>query len=235
METRRYAYDRPAVATSTAADRMTFIKKTYAHLGAAILAFVGVEALLLTTDFGKSVAMQLLRMRHGWLAILLVFMAVGTLAQWWARSNSSRFVQYLGLGLYVVAEAFIFLPMMYIAAYYSSPDVIPTAGLITGIVFGGLTLVVMLSGKDFSWLRGLLTAASLGALGVIIASLLFGFQLGIVFSGFMVVLAAGYVLYHTSRVLRDYPIGYEVFAALTLFASIALLFWYVLRILLDRR
>jgi FtsH-binding integral membrane protein len=226
---------RPSVATATTADRISFIKKTYAHLGLAVLAFVGLEALLINSQFGQDLAMRMIRTRWGWIGILLVFMAVGTLAQWWARSSASRAMQYLGLALYVVAEAFIFIPILYIAAFYSSPDVIPTAGLITGIVFGGLTAVVFLSGKDFSWLRGLLFAASLGAVGLIVASLIFGFQLGILFSALMVVVAAGYILYHTSRVMRDYPIGSHVAASLTLFASLALLFWYVLRILMDRR
>ena len=48
-------------------------------------------------------------------------------------------------------------------------------------------------------------------------------------------LASGYIVYHTSQILRQYPVGSHVAASLALFASIALLFWYILRILMDRR
>ena len=39
-------------------------------------------------------------------------------------------VQYVRLGLYVVAEAIIFLPLMYVVAYYSDPSVIPATGIL---------------------------------------------------------------------------------------------------------
>ena len=77
--------------------------------------------------------------------------------------------------------------------------------------------------------------AGLAALGIAICASLFGFSLGVFFSGAMILLASGYILYDTSNVLHHYRIGQHVAAALALFASVALLFWYVLRILLDRR
>jgi FtsH-binding integral membrane protein len=73
------------------------------------------------------------------------------------------------------------------------------------------------------------------ALGVIVCSLLFGFSLGNVFAGVMVAFAAGYILFHTSQVLHQYPTNAHVGAALALFASVALLFWYVLRIMASSR
>ena len=51
----------------------------------------------------------------------------------------------------------------------------------------------------------------------------------------MVVLMGGYILYYTSNVLHHYPVGSHVAAALALFSAVALMFWYVIRILLDRR
>ena len=64
---------------------------------------------------------------------------------------------------------------------------------------------------------------------------MFGFNLGIVFSGAMVALAAGYILFQTSQVLAHYDPQHHVSAALALFSSIALMFWYVIRILLRTR
>ena len=48
----------------------------------------------------------------------------------------------------------------------------------------------------------------------------------------MVVLASGYILYDTSNILHHYRTNQHVAAALALFASVALLFWYVIRILI---
>ena len=73
------------------------------------------------------------------------------------------------------------------------------------------------------------------ALGVIVASILFGFQLGILFSGLMVVFASVAILYTTSAVMRDYRTDQYVAASLSLFAAVALLFWYILRIFMGRR
>ena len=64
---------------------------------------------------------------------------------------------------------------------------------------------------------------------------LFGFQLGTWFSVAMVGLAGGAILYDTSNILRRFPQDRYVAAALQLFSSVALMFWYVLRIFIGSR
>ena len=115
------------------------------------------------------------------------------------------------------------------------PSAIPTAGLVTLVLFGGLTGIVFLTRHDFSFMRGILGIAGLAALGVIVASALFGFSLGVFFSGAMVLLAGGYILYYTSNVLHHYRVDQHVAASLALFSSVALLFWYVLQLFMSRR
>jgi FtsH-binding integral membrane protein len=78
-----------------------------------------------------------------------------------------------------------------------------------------------------------LTVAGMLALGLIAASILIGFDLGVLFSVAMIGLAAGYVLYYTSNVLNHYRTDQHVAASLALFATIALMFWYILRLLLQ--
>ncbi len=46
----------------------------------------------------------------------------------------------------------------------------------------------------------------------------------------MVIFASAYILYYTSNILQVYRTDQYVAAALALFASVALLFWYILRI-----
>jgi hypothetical protein len=223
-------------ADAPVAARVAFIRKTYLHLGGAVLAFIALEAALINSPLAQPIVQTLLGGRMSWLIVLGAFMLVGWVAERWARSATSPAMQYLGLGVYVVAEAVIMLPLLYVAAHYAKdPNIIPTAGVLTGLVFTGLTGTVFFTRHDFSWLRPALMIAGLAALGLIVVSILFGFSLGTVFAAVMLVVAAGYILYYTSNVLHHYPIGSHVAAALALFSAVALLFWYIVRILMGRR
>lgn len=221
-----------SAALASADERREFIRRTYLHLAGAILAFAAIEGLLLDSPIAAGFLGLLGATRYSWLIVLAAFMGISYLADRWARSDSSRQIQYLGLGLYVVAEAFIFLPILFIATRFSSPDVIPAAALMTGLLFAGLTFTAFTSGINFSFLRTALTVGGFVALGLIVASVFLGFDLGVIFAGAMVIFAGAAILYHTSAVLRDYRTDQYVAASLTLFASVALLFWYILRIVM---
>ena len=89
--------------------------------------------------------------------------------------------------------------------------------------------------KDFSFLGGVLRWVGIMALVAIVASVLFGLRLGTWFSLAMIALAGGSILHDTSRIIRYWPYDRYVGAALELFASVALMFWYILRLLMSRR
>ncbi len=213
--------------------RLTFIRKTYAHLAGAILAFVALETVLL-----KSITEQQIMSIFGaspWslLIVMLAFWGASWVATQWAQSDSSPAMQYMGLGLYVVAESFIFLPILYVATHYiKDPNLIPAAGAMTLCVFAGLTISVFTTGKDYSFLAPALSVGSMIVFGLIICSMIFGFSLGLIFSFAMVALLSGYILYETSQVMLHFPTDKHVAAALMLFSSIATLFYYILRILM---
>ncbi len=212
--------------------RADFIRRTSSHLAFAVLAFIVVESLLLQWSGAESLV-YLMVDGYSWLFVMGAFIGVSGLADQWARSQVSSQLQYLGLGLYVVAEAVIFLPLLYIAVNFSSPDVIPTAGIFTALLLGGLTFTAFTTRKDFSFLRSILAMGGFVALGVIVTSILFGFSLGVVFCTIMVAFAAGAILYNTSNILHHYRPDQHVAASLALFASVALLFWYVLQFVLS--
>ena len=171
-----------------------------------------------------------------WLLVLGLFMVVSWIADRMARSKTSRGVQYAGLALYVGIEAVLLLPLLVIAVFFvNDPTLIPTAALITGVLFLGLTVVAFTTRTDFSFLRGVLVVGGFIALGLIAASILFGFTLGLIFSVVMVAFASAAILYYTSNVLRYYRTDQYVAASVTLFASVALLFFYVLQILISLR
>ncbi|MHB1422863.1 MAG: Bax inhibitor-1/YccA family protein [Gemmataceae bacterium] len=229
-----YGYDYSVAARAASSDRALFIRRTYAHLAGAILAFMGIEVLLFKVlgQDGQAQVLRLMLGRFSWLLVMLGFMGASWLAQTWAQSDSSSAMQYMGLGLYVFAEAIIFLPLLIIAEHFM-PTAIPTAAILTLGVFGGLTLAVFVTKKDYSPLRPILTVGSLIALGVIVAACLLGFNLGLIFSFVMVALMSGYILYYTSQVMLHYRTDQHVAAALALFAAVATLFWYILRIVMS--
>lgn len=222
-----------AAAFASVDARAAFIVKTYLHLVGAVFAFIALETTLVVSGVAAQLA-PLMFGRGAWMIALLLFIGMNWVADRWARNATSLPMQYAGLGLGVVAWSIMFMPMILIASTYD-PMAIPSAALVTVVLFAGLTGIVFITRKDFSFMRGILGVAAIGAFAVIGASLLFGFSLGVLFSGAMVVLAGGYILYNTSNVLHYYRTDQYVSAALTLFADVALLFWYVLRIFMSRR
>jgi len=224
--------ERRAVDTLGVDARATFIARTYTHLFVAILAFVGVIAALFQTSIPQTMLTFLAGGGYRWLLFLGGFMVVGMLASRTAFMAKSKGAQYLALAGYVVAEAFIFLPLLYMAHHYAGGGVIQSAALVTLLGFAGLTAVVMVTRKDFSFLRGIVLYGGILAGVTILAAILFGLSLGTWFSIAMVGLAGASILWSTSNVLHHYPEDKYVAASLSLFASIALMFWYVLQLFL---
>ena len=224
-------YASPSAAQSSPAERAGFIRKTYGHLAIALLAFTGIEYYLVNAPFAQKLALSMTQ-GMSWLVVIGLFMGVGYLADKLARSNNSEQTQYLGLGLFVVAEAIVFLPLLYIANFYGGEGVIQTAGIMTLLLVGGLTYTAFATKKDFSFLGGILSIGGFVAIGFIVCSLIFGFSLGLIFSSVMVLFAGGSVLYTTSNIIHHYTPNQHVAASLSLFASVALLFFYILSILM---
>jgi FtsH-binding integral membrane protein len=202
--------------------RAEFIRKTYAHLAGAIALFVVLEALFLSMGLGKLAVGLLGASRYSWLIVLGAFMLVSWIAEKWATNGASKSTQYAGLALYTVAEAVIFLPMIALAV-----GITGDASLVLGITFVAFT-----TKKDFSFIGGILKIGGFVALGLIAASFFLPISLGLWFSGAMVLFASGSILYNTSNLIHRYQPGEHVAASLSLFASVALLFWYVLQILM---
>lgn len=212
--------------------RGRFISRTYNHLFVAIVAFTLIEIALFKSGAAETMARAMLS--TNWLLILGGFVVVSWLARGVAHRATSKPAQYAALAGYVVAQAIIFVPLLYVADRYA-PGAITSAAAMTFVAFTALTLVVFFTRKDFSFLRGVLMWGGIVAVVLIVAGVIFGFQLGTYFSVAMVALAGASILYDTSNVLHHYPEDRYVGAALELFASVALMLWYVLRLLMSRR
>lgn len=232
-----------SVANASVDERSSFLVRTYLHLVGAIFAFVAIEAVLFVIGVPEMMLDALANNgRFLWLIFLGAFMGVSYLADRWARSDTSVGMQYAGLILYTTAEAVLFAPLvlmaMYVAAEQTPGDpfsILTKGGIITVVLFAGLTGVVLITRKDFSFMRSFLMFGFFAALIMIVFAAVTGAHLGLWFMWAMVVLAAGSILFNTSNVLHHYRTDQHVAAALNLFASFALLLWYVLQILMSRR
>jgi FtsH-binding integral membrane protein len=227
-------YQRDVAASAPVSARVAFIKRTYLHLAGAIVAFVGIEALLFSSGMAEQIIKDLfLSHRMAWFGLMLLFMVGGMGAQYMARSHQSVGMQYAGLALYVLLEVVIFLPLLYVATNprFGGSTALPLqAGIVTLAVFGGLTVAVFMSGKDFSFMGPFLWCGFFLICGLSIAMSLFGFNFGLLICGAMLAVVAGFIIYNTSNVIHQYGTNEHVAASLQLFASVALLFWYILQI-----
>jgi len=220
------------VAQATTDVRSRFIVRTYNHLFGAIAIFTLIEIALFKSGWAKPIAEFMLSVH--WLFILGAFMIVGWFSSRAAATAKSLGSQYAALMAFVAAEAIIFVPLLYMADNYA-PGALSSAAGTTILGVAGLTVVAFVTRKDFSFLRGILMWGFVVALVLIVASVAFGFQLGTWFSVAMIGFAGAAVLYDTSNVLHRYEEDRYVAAALQLFSSIALMFYYVLMLFTSRR
>ena len=239
-----------AVATLGVSDRVAFLRRTYGLLGVSLIAFAALTAGMMrfATETSFQFSRWALTGQLNWLIVIGLFMGVGYVAQRLAMSPSSRGLQLVGLGVFIAAESLLLQPILWVLILRfgnhamlrsgvllsgQAGSILMQAVVITLAIFIGLTVTVFVTKKDFSFLRGALTIASFAVLGVILASMLFGFSLGALFCGAVILIMAGYILYQTSLVMSHFPPTAYVAAALMLFSTIATLFWYVLQLLMS--
>jgi len=219
---------------STDEVRVAFYKKTYAHVAGGVLLFVLFEYLLLQSD---TIVEFMLSMTDGWrwLVMLGGFMLITSYAESTVLKTADKNIQYMAYALYVFAQALIFVPLLAIAMYYTeSVDLIQQAAIVTLALFVGISSIVFITKKDFSFIKTGLTIGFFIAMGLIVAGTLFGFNLGLWFSVGMCLLAGGSILYQTTNLVNKYGTEDYIPASLGLFASLMLLFWYVLQIFMSR-
>jgi uncharacterized protein len=232
------AYANPPFTPVAHADeqtRATFLVKVYQHLALAVAAFIGFETLLFTTGMARGLYRFVAGSGVAWLLILGGFVIVSMIATRSAHELHNSSVQYAGLFGLAAAEAVIFAPFLYYTYNVNGGGAnVASAAVVTAIGFGGLSLVAFVTRRDLSFLRPILLWGSMVAIGLILAAVLFRFELGIVFSVAMIALAGASILYRTQTIVRQYPEWAYVGAAVSLFASLMMLFWYVLRVFSRR-
>lgn len=220
------------VSSLEVSDRSEFIWKCYAHVVGAILALIGIEYYLFSSGAAYPIANAMLQYPF---AVLAGFIALSWGASHLAHRLESTTAQYAAFGAFVVLWAIMFVPMLALAINMDpSGSMIESAAGMTVFGCAALIATVMITRKDFSFLRGILVWGLFIAMGLIGASFLFGWHLGTWFSVGMIGFAGVAVLYDTSNIMHHYPQDKYVAASMALFASIAMMFWYILRMFMSR-
>jgi FtsH-binding integral membrane protein len=218
------------VSEASVEDRSNFIWKRYAHVVGAILVFAGIEGYLIQSGVANSIAVM---SQSSPMLFLGAFVLVGWGGTHLAHKLESIQMQYAVFAVFIFIYAVVFSPLLLMATLYA-PGMIDTAAGITVLASAGLIATVMITRKDFSFLRGLLVWIGMLAIVGIFGSMIFGFHLGTWFSVAMIGFAGAAILYDTSNIMHHYPQDRYVAASMSLFASIAMMFFYILRLLMSR-
>lgn len=223
------------VAQASQSERTLFIQRTYGHLIGALAAFTLLEYALLNYSplAGIMLTIQSSNLLM-WLVIWVCFVILSWLARVLASGTSSLQIQYLGFGFYVIGQAIIIFPLLFVATRIRKPSLfslLPTALFFTGVMLSGLTAIAFTARKDFSFLRGALIIGGFFAFGLILLSNLnFEFSLGLWVSLALLVFASAAILSVTSNIIHRYSTDRYVLASLELFDCVTLLFWVIFRI-----
>ncbi len=229
-------------------ERVSFYRRTYVHVAGALLAFGALLALFFAgfdqrTGIAFTLATSLFGMMESlggwsWLLVMVAFWIGTMVAQGLAMNRASVASQYAGLGLYVLLEALIFIPLLTIVHLKTGgqmAQILLPACSLTGALVVGLTLSVYMTSTDFSFLRTIIVIGSVVALVLVLLSAFGLFALGTWFALAMILLMASAILYQTWVIKTQLSTGDHVIAAFMLFSSIVTLLWYVISFFLGRR
>jgi len=226
----------PAAAFAAASEKATFLKKVYGILFLGVLGFAATlwaaANVAPVNDLAVGIGRLIYGNRWGWLIYMGIFiggsMAVHAVAE-------KRPINAIAFAAWVVVLALLIAPIVLFVNDVRGPAIVSQASGITALVFGVLTVYVLWTGKDFSWLRGILWMIGGSLLIVCLVGLIGGFSLGLWVSWAIVALMAGYILYDTSLVLHRLPATMAMSGAVMLFTDVVLLFKHILILLASSR
>lgn len=213
--------------------RREFIQKVYAHLLVGLMVFSGVTwAMMKSPLVWSGDEPGFLCTMPGWITC---FVGMVGLQLMYGRlfSSASLKVHYIAFGLTIALQGAFCAPLFWFAQHISD-TILRDAFFITTAGFGGLTAIPFLTKKDFSFMGGMLYTATFILMAVGIMSIFFGpFNMGLFWSGAVVLLFSGWVLYHTSQIQRHLPLTAYVFGATMLFIDFVVLLRQVVIILIS--
>jgi FtsH-binding integral membrane protein len=225
-------YTADIVVNSRPSLRKNFIRNTYLNLAFSVLAFLGLIITTYQMNFFPIFNSLLYSTRYGIYILLGGSVLLSILANNLAIKTKNIFLQYLSLILYILLEILVFIPIISLALTIS-PDILIYAVVLTLTLFFGITFIAFLNQADFSFLKSFLNLTGIIAISAITLGIFVGFSLGLWFSVLMIIFAGFSILYETSNVIYKYQTDQSVAASLALFSSVSMMFFYILRFLVQ--
>ncbi|MEC7882524.1 MAG: Bax inhibitor-1 family protein [Verrucomicrobiota bacterium] len=201
------------------------IKKTYLLLSLSVASaiaggFAGIQSQAVVNFFGSTI---------GWIVAMVALNAIPYVALACRNNPALGTLALIGDGF---ISGLVLAPVLFMARIYA-PDIVPAALILTAIVFGGVTISVMITKVQFSAPRGLMTGLFFAILGIIVLNMFLniGF-LGMLISGAIGIFGVFVLVNATSQVLNNREFNEPVAGALMLFAGLFNVFVAILHILL---
>jgi FtsH-binding integral membrane protein len=214
-----------AVGYAPADVRADFIRRVYSLFFLSALVTVSVAAICAQPAIAPGMLTMMPLLAIGTFVCILVM----------AFARRAAGLNFFLFYLFAALEGAIVGPLLTLINQ-TAPGVPAEAAWITISVFGGLTLYAMQSGKDFSYLGGMLFV---GLIGLIVAGIVMFFVhaaiMYTVYCLFGILIFCGYILYDTSRILLRLEPGDEIVGAISLYLDLLNLFWFILDLLLSMR
>ncbi|MDE2127162.1 MAG: Bax inhibitor-1 family protein [Armatimonadetes bacterium] len=206
--------------------RAAFVRKVFGIFFSSVLVSVAAGA------YVAGQANLAIAVLNNFMVLLFVGLGVGIGMVFLSRVQG---VNYAFLYLYSAIQGAILGPVLVLVGAHA-PGVPLQAAVLTTVVFGGLAGYALVSRTDFNFLGGILTVGLLGLLVVMVV--LFFFRLPFLSSLYTyagVLIFSGFVLYDTSRIQHRLGPDDAVAGAVSLYLDALNLFWFILRLLSNRR
>lgn len=217
--------------------RLTYVRRMYGYLMVGIGSLVAIEVLLFATGLGHAFADRIIAWDYlGWPLVLGGYTLLTWIATSFAEGPDEHGTHRIAYAMLIAAEVLLLTPVLGLA--FALPELQGTVGqaaAISTLGFIGLSGIAITSARDFTFLGSVVRWAAVVGVLLIVVALFVGFTLAAWFSVAMIAVAGGAILWETQQVLRTHYEGTEFAAAMKLFSSVTLLFWYVLRLLMAAR
>lgn len=217
----------PAVRVRSGAERATLVRRTYGLVFLGVLVTMLGTAFTLTQEGLMSAVIQ-----HPFITMLCVFAPL-FMAQRSAREFPKNVILTL---IFTFVEGIFIAPFLFLAER-NAPGSVMSAGILTLVAFGGLTLYALMSRRDFSAWGSFFI---IGLIVLLVASLINAFvasaAAGVWISAVGVLIFSGLLVFDTWRILRSGTFGEDdyVIAAVQIYLDLLNMFLFILSLLGNR-
>jgi modulator of FtsH protease len=238
----------PYAARAPVAAVLPFVRRVYLLLtagigfaitGAMVALYAGAPVMVESREGTLAVPATVAFEEQHYIVMMIVFLGAFFGASFARRIRGLNLLALLGFtfvaGLFVAPSVFI-ASAMAVAGGTMDASPVRDAFLLTGAAFTGMTTYCFITRKDFSFLGAALNTGIWVVIGAgLLAMFLGSSALSLAVASVSVLLFSGYILYDTSRILREGDDGDAIGAALRLFLDVINLFLALLRILASSR